>query len=43
MCFYDKSSNSMTVDAFKQLLNRRHSEKLFTDITDMYYTYVPYT
>jgi len=32
MDFFDKSSNSMIVDAFKQLLNRGDHEKLFTDI-----------
>jgi len=32
MCFFDKSYNSTTVNALKQLLNRREREKLFTGI-----------
>jgi len=32
MCFFDKSNNSMMVNALKQLLNRRKREKLFTSI-----------
>jgi len=35
MCFFDKSNNSMIVNALKQLLNRRDSEKLFTGIPQM--------
>ena len=30
MCFFDKRNNSMIVNAFKQPLNRRDCEKLFT-------------
>jgi len=32
MCFFDKSNNSMIVNALKQLLNRRDCEKLITGI-----------
>ena len=36
MCFFDKkNNNSMTVNALKQLLNRREREKLFTGIPQM--------
>jgi len=30
MCSFDKSNNSAIVDAFKQPINRREREKLFT-------------
>ena len=30
MCSFDKSNNSAIVDAFKQPINRREHEKLFT-------------
>ena len=32
MCFLDTSNNSMIVNAFKQLINRRNCEELFMDI-----------
>jgi len=32
MCLFDKSNNSMIVNAIKQLLNRRDYEKRFTFI-----------
>jgi len=35
MCFFDKSNNSMIVVAFKQRLNGRDHEKLFTGIAKM--------
>jgi len=34
-CFFDDSNNSVTVNAFEQLLNRRKREKLFTGIPQM--------
>ena len=35
MCFFDKSDNSMIVDALNQLLNRSEREKLFAGVPQM--------